>query len=294
MILSLTGVLADASIPAGTIAPAEPTPRTINWPQGESGTIRVSVIRANHVPANITGGTLILGVRRHYHDDTIELSRQADLISSGSTGIGEFPIVIDDTRDLEIDTHRYDVHLIDSTGARWQVIPASDFNITEIESRPDEPVSVPTIQQPLAQGPQGLPGSSGAGALPKDIQLEPPEEQYSDGMSETWLWERAVDFDQLDPGIVTVAASLVGLTQQTGGASGDYRIRLDGTIGDADGTEICHLTTTSAIYATPPDRQVGSAFARPSGRHLVKLTARASLAGARASIHAARIVIAAP
>ena len=103
----------------------------------------------------------------------------------------------------------------------------------------------------------------------------PSEIQYeiiSEG--EQWLAELAVNWDKLDPSILQLNCDLSALTKQGGGeaAGATYRVRLDGTPGLPDGTELVALTTSHFFYVLPPDGVTGPNFARPAGRGLLKLT----------------------
>lgn len=131
MIIDLSCVIADGSEPAGSIAPAEPTVQHISWPRAESGVLRLLVFKADRTVANIMGGSIAFAVRRHYHDDSPSIALTATL-TDAAHGLAEVAIAIADTEDLIVDTYRYDIQYTDAAGARWQIVPASDFDIAEI------------------------------------------------------------------------------------------------------------------------------------------------------------------
>lgn len=131
MVINLFGVLADGSEPAGSIAPAEPTVQHIRWPRAESGVINLLVFKADRTVADLTAGSISFVARRHYHDEEPSIEIDATL-TDAANGVAEVAIAIDDTNDLIVDTYRYDIQYTDVDGVRWQIIPASDFEILEI------------------------------------------------------------------------------------------------------------------------------------------------------------------
>jgi len=124
------------------------------------------------------------------------------------------------------------------------------------------------------------------------VEFSNEGQKYVVGANEQVIEEDTVDFDLLTS--PTVVASLAGLTEQTGGASGTYRVRIGGTLGLADGTIVCTLTTMNASYVLPPDEAAGAAFARPVGPQLVKLTANSSTLVDRARIRGFQVIFFSP
>lgn len=114
------------------------------------------------------------------------------------------------------------------------------------------------------------------------LAIDSEGEKYVVGMNEEVVTEDTVYFNLLSGTAVTVY--LAGLTMQTGGASGIYRVRVGGTIGNADGAVVCTLSTLNPTYALPPDVSMGASFSKPSGPQLVKLTVNASILGELARI----------
>jgi hypothetical protein len=135
--------------------------------------------------------------------------------------------------------------------------------------------------------------SGGGGGLADSVafsQIESEGQKYVIGMTEEVVAEGSINFDLLSSVITDLLCHLTALTKQSGGATGTYRVRIGGTIGAADGTIVNVLDTTNAAYTLPPDTAVDVAFTRPTGTQLVKLTARSSAAGTRASIRGYEIM----
>jgi len=124
------------------------------------------------------------------------------------------------------------------------------------------------------------------------LEISDQSERYVTGTTEQVLSESTEDFDLLIV-LANVKCTLNALSRQSGGATGTYRVRVGGTLGAADGAIVAQFSTTLAAYALPPVQVVGSPFARPSGRQLVKLTAVSDTAGQRAFARASQIVFSA-
>jgi hypothetical protein len=116
--------------------------------------------------------------------------------------------------------------------------------------------------------------------------VEAETQKSSLGASEMLCMEASVDFSVLTA--VTLTPRLTALTMQTAG-SGDYRVRVGGTSGVADGTVVAMLSTTNAAFPSIPDQVIGSAFANPAAPRLVKITITA-IAGQRARLRAYEIL----
>jgi hypothetical protein len=133
------------------------------------------------------------------------------------------------------------------------------------------------------------PSSGGCGVI--SIQVNNEWQKYTVGMTEEVVAEHTIDFDALSS--IGLGCRLTALTEQTGGASGDYRVRVGGTFNTADGTIFALLTTTNPAYALPPDGVVGPILPKPVGKQLVKVTARASIAGKLARIRGYELIFSA-
>ena len=120
------------------------------------------------------------------------------------------------------------------------------------------------------------------------LQIGEDWQAYVVGASEQLLREFTLDFSELTPALLV--CRLVALTQQSGGASGVYRVRIGGTPGAADGTEVATLNVTNAAYPSTPDSVIGGSFANPVAKRLVKVTGNASIGGATARIRGVHLV----
>ena len=223
MILELTGVLRDATKPAGTLEQQVPERAPLVWPRGEDGTLRLTVRKQDGTVANLGGGTIVFAVRKYPTDAAPVVSRQGTLVDAVA-GRADIPLVQADTLNLKEEVrYRYDVQYIDGTGKRWQVIPESNFEIAPIIALPGEAVSVPASQVPLAQGPSWLAFSDVAqkvtdGTTAEQVKLE-------------WAW----NFDLATANLANLLADLTALALVSGG-QGTVRVRVGGTAGQPDGT----------------------------------------------------------
>jgi hypothetical protein len=136
-VLSLQGVLLNGTAPAAGVQPLAPAQQTIHWPSGEDGTVKLAVVDPTGAVVNVAGGSFKLGLRHRFSDTAPVLSR-AGTITDAPNGKVSFALAAADTSALDVDTYRYDVWYTDSGGKRWQVVPASDFVIGEIELKPSE------------------------------------------------------------------------------------------------------------------------------------------------------------
>lgn len=107
------------------------------------------------------------------------------------------------------------------------------------------------------------------------------------GASEMLVMEASVDFGFFTtPNLIP---RLAALTYQTAG-SGEYRVRVGGTSGVADGLVVLTLTTANASFPNVPDQLTGGAFPNPLAPRLVKLTANATTTPAIARIRGYEIL----
>lgn len=149
MIASITGYALDSF-------GADPrTPQALSIPCGETGTINIAVKHRDATALNLAGGQLLLTVRA----GAVLVSRQAT-ITDAANGLASFPLVIADTSAIT-GSYQWDVWYTDASGNRYQVCPVGSFVVTPADGAPAQPVTVPTSQTPLAQGPTGATGATG-------------------------------------------------------------------------------------------------------------------------------------
>jgi hypothetical protein len=272
MITRVTGVLVDGSTPSSGSA-AVPSPQQLLQPAGEDSTILIGLINSARVAVPLTG-VLIFSLRRRVTDFQPVVVREGTVLNVNG-GQGAFALLAADTMHLPADRYWYDVFYSDHLGNRSQVIPVSAFDVRPVVGRPGEPTSVPGVEPPA------VPADDGILALCS-------ENSYAViGQNEDLVAQTTFNFGLLEtPNVYGV---LTGLTEQTGGATGTYRVRYGGTYNQADGPEVLMMDTTNANWVVPPNTHSSAAFARPSGPQLVKLTARASFPGATARIRAFQI-----
>lgn len=146
MIVELTGVVADASSPAGTISKRVPTRQDIVLPRGEPLTIRLSVIVQDGTAYSLAdvGVAIKLSARQFRDDEDAKFTRAATITTEAldeedTIGKAELVILAEDTQDLyEFTPYGFDIQLTDGAGARWQIVPFSALKIAPVVNLPDD------------------------------------------------------------------------------------------------------------------------------------------------------------
>jgi hypothetical protein len=162
--VDLQAVMQDGTTPADADDPTLlPYGQDVTWTQWADGRVDVTCVGQDGVAFDITGGALILSVRIRPGDAAAIISREATIVSA-EDGTAYFPIGSDDVG-ITARTYGYTVTYIDSDGKIWPVVPLSVWCIEPSDYVPGDAVTVPTSQDPLAQGPQGEAGPVGPGNL---------------------------------------------------------------------------------------------------------------------------------
>jgi hypothetical protein len=138
MIVTLSGVMVDGTVPLSGTDPSVPMVQNISWPEAEDGVIKVIVVNSAGAPVDIsTGDEILLTVRRRISDAAPLVEIEGDLdAEDAEDGVATFTLEPTDTQDAPLATYVYDVQFVDQEGLRWQVVPASAFRITAIVGRP--------------------------------------------------------------------------------------------------------------------------------------------------------------
>jgi hypothetical protein len=140
MIIALTGVLQDASVTEGA-EQLEPERHDVSVPRAEDVTIRLTVLRQNGEPADLSGlggGTIKLVCRKFPAD-----ASPAFVVTAAATdaAAGKFDLVVASADTLELLEHfdyAFDIELTDQDGDRWQLLPVSHWHVEQIVARPGE------------------------------------------------------------------------------------------------------------------------------------------------------------
>lgn len=148
MYASIIGSAADfANVPA---RPQQP----LSIPSGESGTVRFTAKHSDESAYDLTNCQVLLTT-------STGISRQLTP-SDAPNGAGSFPLSPADTVGKTA-SGLYDVWLTDNDlGTRYQLVFEQPFTITAALGQPNQAVTAPVSQLPLAQGPTGLTGATGA------------------------------------------------------------------------------------------------------------------------------------
>lgn len=273
MVTRVTGVLRDGSSPSSGQAPAAPFAQSISWPRGEDGTILIGVTNVRRLPVSLEG-RLVLTVRRRSTDYEPMIVREATMLDP-TNGQAAFAILAGDTSYFAFGRCTYDIWYEEDVGLREQVVPTSLWDLREAVGRPGEGATVPGVEPPAIPADEGI------------LALSSETAHAVVGQNEELVTQTTFNFSLLET--PSIYCLLTALTEQTGAATGTYRVRLGGTPNTADGVDVLAMDTTHANVAIPPDVAVSGAFTRPSGASLVKLTARASLPGAVARVRNCQI-----
>jgi hypothetical protein len=137
MRLAIIGVVRDGSLPAGTITPKAPFGQPIELPRGEDLVIDLTVVKANHQPADITLGAIKLGLRK-FRGDPVDIDAvAATLVGVGTLGTATITVPSSTTLPLiEQFDYLYDIQWTDGGSKRWQLVPVSALRILGIVNRP--------------------------------------------------------------------------------------------------------------------------------------------------------------
>jgi len=143
VIVEVTGVVADATTPPGTIARKVPTRQNISLPRGEPLTIRLSVLGQDGAAYSLEEvASIKLGLRKFLDDEEPLFTKTATITEEDdedeTVGMAEIAVDADDTLELdEYTAYAYDIQLDDGT-ARYQIVPHSLLKIVPIVNRADE------------------------------------------------------------------------------------------------------------------------------------------------------------
>ena len=138
MVINLQAVYENGTIPAADVVPLEASPAPLSWPQGEDGSIIVSVVDPAGNAIDLTGFTAKLGVRL-FPFDAAPLIVKSGTIATPANGQISFALAGADTAALSPDGYRWDAWITQTAGgARHQVVPASSFELLEADLLPTE------------------------------------------------------------------------------------------------------------------------------------------------------------
>lgn len=276
MILELTGVRRDATVPAGTIPQKVPVRQDIVWPRGEDGTLQIACFDQDGTAVDLTGGALVFGMREFPYDLAALISRQAT-VAAPLSGLATVDIVRADTISLNDETvYFWDLQFTDASGKRWQFIPESAFQIASIYAQPGDAVTIPASSTPLALGPSWL-----------DHDIRGGAEWETDGgtteqVVDEWVW----NFDDATASLANVYARQSALAWVSGG-TGTIRVRVGGTAGAADGTVL--LTSDPVTGTSAAAISKTATVAKPVGTQIVKATLQNNTNGQRTRIRGATV-----
>lgn len=278
MIRDVTGILVDGSIPAGAgVAQKLPFEQDLLWPRGEDGTVRLTVLRQNGVAADLTNGSLLLGVRKLRYSAAAAFVRTGTFIDA-LAGRVDFLVVQADTIGL-VEEHEYtwDIWYTDAAGKRWQLVPASTWEVDSIVVLPSDPATAPPAVTPLALGPAWL-------SHEDQGEYETSPATTAEELAVEFAW----NFDDATASLANVFARLSVLAHVTGG-SGTLRVRHGGTVGLPDGTQ---LVASAAITATSYGAPItaSATVAKPVGTQLVKVTMQNNTLGQRTRMRGLSVV----
>ena len=155
MIQTFYGIVVDASV---VVDPRREQPFSV--PAGETSSIPIVVVHADGTPFDLTACQLLLTVKQ---GGVTLVSHQATF-DSIPEGKGHFPLEVGDTLAL-LGKYDLDIWLTDATDPerpkRFAVVKTSPFRVTAAQGQPNQDVTVPAAQAPLAKGDKGDPGDPG-------------------------------------------------------------------------------------------------------------------------------------
>lgn len=114
------------------------TSQTIVVPQGATKTFRLTISDQDAVLVDLSGGTVYFAVNDEGNTATPIIEKDSgtiteiEILAQAGATLGQADIFLasSDTDAVEIDAYCYDVWFKPSSGAKFQVIPPSDFIVT--------------------------------------------------------------------------------------------------------------------------------------------------------------------
>ncbi len=256
MVVEILGIMKNGNDPDDGTPPLEPSVQPISWPIGAAGYVRVEVFDPTEELVNIAGMAVTLCVRKKTSDAT-PIIKRIGIVTNPVNWIAVFPLSPDDTAALAQDIYRYDIWLTDFAGLTYQLVPASNFSLSEVELRsgelpgPATPVLAPT------NGAVDTVNTTGKTLASIDVS------QVTDGFT-LWVREPGQGFWHLEIGkAYPIDAKHIAAVGQTGaqwvsglgiGASALERVDFDGGAGS--------LTPGEDVF--PDEREVDFDHLDPS------------------------------
>lgn len=138
MLIGITGVLRDGTLPAGTIPQRVPFPQLLEVPRGEDVTIKLTVIGQDGQPIDITAGVIKFGLRR-YRGDEVPLFTVTATLTGPTVGLADIVVPSANTLVLsERFAYLWDIQWTDGGNLRQQLVPVSRYLVEGIVVRPTE------------------------------------------------------------------------------------------------------------------------------------------------------------
>jgi hypothetical protein len=138
LIRQVAGVLMDGSIFDGIGEEQTRQPQHIEWPRTDTGYFEVAITRQNFQAADLTGGSVVMALKKRL-SRALLWEKDAE-ITDASGGTARFTVSegdVDALADRQI--YIYDIHYVDASAQRWQVIPVSRFVVAPVVVQEDEP-----------------------------------------------------------------------------------------------------------------------------------------------------------
>lgn len=154
----VTAVFLDGTVPTDGTQPLLPIPQDLSWPKWSDGRVLITAIGQNGAAFSLSGGAFIFTVKARPTDTDPIISREATItVSAGGVDAAYVPIGSNDVG-ISTKSYGYTLEFIDVNGKIWEPIPLGTFAVEPSDYTPGQNVTVPSSQQPLAQGIQGSPG----------------------------------------------------------------------------------------------------------------------------------------
>ncbi len=207
----ITAVFLDGELPTDGSEPLIPETQNLAIAQWADEDIYINAFGQDGAAFAISGGAFVMSVKETPASTALVISREATItVSAGGSRCAYVPIGSNDVG-ITPKGYCYSLVFIDSAGKIWAPVLLSTFAVTPNDYTPGDDVTVPSSQQPLAQGPIGPTGPEGPAGTASISLFRYTVSQPDDGDDFMVDIPLAAQIGSTDYGVSVTTASEVGL-----------------------------------------------------------------------------------